>query len=185
MQRGFFCQLGSMIRAPLWWTRRNADGFWYSEQVGLLGLFIWSTLSHIASLKTLRNGRPFRLKTWRMHGPGWGCVWRTAVRRCCTLAAMSILCATNGSMKDVRRLTVQQDAIMWCGHLECHYIGTCEIQARAKGIGTISIVATRMCATESVAVCGTTKIHVKGGIARGCSSADHLKVDGIKMLWGE
>jgi len=35
-----------------------------------------------------------------------------AVRRCCTLAAMSILCATNGSMKDVRRLTVQQDAIM-------------------------------------------------------------------------
>jgi hypothetical protein len=108
-----------------------------------------------------------------------------AVKRCCTLAAMSILCATNGSMKDVRRLTVQQDAIMRCGHLECHYIGTCEIQTRAKGIGTISIVATRMCATESVAFCGTTKMHVKGVIARGCSSADHLKVDGIKMVWGE
>jgi hypothetical protein len=28
--------------------------------------------------------------------------------------------------------TIQQDAMMQCGHLECHYIGTCEMQPRAK-----------------------------------------------------
>jgi pentatricopeptide repeat protein len=34
--------------------------------------------------------------------------------------------------------SVQQDAISKCGHLERHHIGTCEMQAREEGPGTIS-----------------------------------------------
>ncbi len=34
--------------------------------------------------------------------------------------------------------SVQENAILRCGHLECCDIGTCEMQARAEGLGTIS-----------------------------------------------
>ncbi len=36
-----------------------------------------------------------------------------------------------GSMEDAQ--SVQQDAVSRCGHLECHGIGTCEMQPRAEG----------------------------------------------------
>ncbi len=38
--------------------------------------------------------------------------------------------------------SVQQDAILRCGHLKCHSIGTCEIWPRAEGTGTILTSAT-------------------------------------------
>ncbi len=37
---------------------------------------------------------------------------------------------------------LQQDAISKCGHLECHVMGTWELQARVEGTGTISTNAT-------------------------------------------
>jgi hypothetical protein len=42
------------------------------------------------------------------------------------------------SNNEMHGQSVQQDAISKCGHLERHHIGTCEMQAREGGPGTIS-----------------------------------------------
>jgi hypothetical protein len=39
-----------------------------------------------------------------------------------------------GALKMIRECS--KDAILKCGLLECHYIGTCEMWARAEGTGT-------------------------------------------------
>jgi hypothetical protein len=43
---------------------------------------------------------------------------------------------------------VQQDAILRCGHLDCHDSGTHEMWARAKGTRTILTNATGRCVTR-------------------------------------
>jgi hypothetical protein len=57
-----------------------------------------------------------------------------------------------GSMEDAQ--SVQQDAVSRCSHLECHGIGTCEMQPRAEGTGTIWTNATGWCATRLCFFCG-------------------------------
>ncbi len=57
-----------------------------------------------------------------------------------------------GSMEDAQ--SVQQDAVSRCGHLECHGIGTCEMQPRAEGTGTIWTNATGRCVTRLCFFCG-------------------------------
>jgi hypothetical protein len=44
--------------------------------------------------------------------------------------------------------------ILKCGYLDGHHIGTCAIQARAEGTGTILTNATEGCATKVCSFCG-------------------------------
>jgi hypothetical protein len=44
--------------------------------------------------------------------------------------------------------SVQQDAILTCGHLNRHDIRMCEMQRKAEGTGTILTYATRACETK-------------------------------------
>jgi hypothetical protein len=53
--------------------------------------------------------------------------------------------------------SVRQDAILRCGHLECHDIGTCESQVRAKGTGTILTNAAGRCAARLCYLSGDAK----------------------------
>jgi hypothetical protein len=51
-------------------------------------------------------------------------------------------------------VSVQQDAILKCGHLDRHDVGTCEMWARAQGTGTILMNATGGYATKLCYFCG-------------------------------
>ncbi len=62
-------------------------------------------------------------------------------------------------MQNVAALTgclksVQQDTISKCGNLDCHDIGTCEMQAKVESNGIISTNATGRYATKLCYVCG-------------------------------
>jgi hypothetical protein len=50
--------------------------------------------------------------------------------------------------------SVQQDAILRCGQLDSHDIGTCEMWARTESTGTISPNATGRCVTRRCYICG-------------------------------
>jgi hypothetical protein len=50
--------------------------------------------------------------------------------------------------------SVQQDAILRCGHLDKHDIGTCVMWAGSEGAGTISTNATGRCSARLCYFCG-------------------------------
>jgi hypothetical protein len=62
--------------------------------------------------------------------------------------------AKSGSIEDVSRvfnnMPYSQDVVTW----DSHHIGTCAIQARAEGTGTILTNATGGCATKLCSFCG-------------------------------
>jgi hypothetical protein len=49
---------------------------------------------------------------------------------------------------------VQQDNIMWCGHLECHVIKTCDMWGRAEGARIVLTNATWRCEARVFYFCG-------------------------------
>jgi hypothetical protein len=53
--------------------------------------------------------------------------------------------------------SVQQDAILKCGHLEHYDIGTCEMRARAEGTGSISRNAAGECVSNLCQLCGSAE----------------------------
>jgi hypothetical protein len=63
-----------------------------------------------------------------------------------------------GSIDDA--CSVKKNTISRCGHLEGHDIGTCEMQSRAQGIGTISTNEIGRCAINFCYFCGGAKFMV-------------------------
>jgi hypothetical protein len=73
-------------------------------------------------------------------------------------------------------VSVQQDAISNCGHLDGRDIVTCEMQARVESSRNISTDATRNCVAKFCYFCEVVECMCQHGYAwrgQGCSLVDH------------